>query len=86
MGYRVIGREHKNMVLALDSMLWLIENPLAAAIQPEERKARNIQVTDELKFRNIVLGMIVFPLLTGGLIALGAFIYRRRRKFVGEER
>ena len=85
LSYRVVGREHKNLILALDSMLWLTENPLAAAIQPEPRQSRNIQVTDELKFRNILLGMILFPILTGLLIGLGAYTYRRRRRFIGEE-
>ncbi len=85
LSYRVVGREHKNLIVALDSMLWLTENPLAATIQPEPRQSRNIQVTDELKFRNILLGMVLFPLLTGGLIGLGVYLYRRRRRFVGEE-
>ena len=84
LSYRVVGREHKNMILALDSMLWLTENPLAATIQPEPRQSRNIQVTDELKFRNILLGMFLFPILTGLLIGLGAYVYRKRRRFVGE--
>ncbi len=84
MRYRVLRREHRNVELAVDSVLWLTENPLAAAIQPKKRKSRSIRVTDDLKLRNMVLGIILFPVLIGLTTGLGVFFYRRKRKFIGE--
>ncbi len=76
--------DQRNVILAADSLFWLTESPLAAGLQPEERKTRAIQVTDELKLRNIVLGMILFPVGTGLIMAIGMWLYRRRRKFIGD--
>ena len=85
MSYRVARRRHHNETLAIDAALWLTESPLAAAIQPRKRKSRAVRATDSLKFRNILLGMVLFPLFTGGLVSLGALYYRRKRKFIGDE-
>lgn len=76
--------DHRNIILAADALFWLTENPLAAALVEKERVSRNIQVTDELKLRNIVLGMIVFPVGLGLAMAAGMWYFRKRRKFVGE--
>lgn len=76
--------DQRNIIMAADSLFWLTENKLAAGLQPEERKTRAIQVTDELKLRNIVLGMVLFPVGTGLVMAVGMWLYRRRRKFIGE--
>lgn len=76
--------ENVNMPLATQALFWMTENPLAAGLAPEERESRSVQVTDGLKFRLILLGLVVFPLgLTGGL-ALAVALYRRKRKFVEE--
>ncbi len=76
--------ENVNMPLATQALFWMTENPLAAGLAPEERESRSVQVTDALKFRLILLGLVIFPLgLTGGL-ALAVAMYRRKRKFVEE--
>ena len=72
----------KNLVLAADTVAWLTENPLASAIKPKKRTSRNKRVTDKLKFRNILLGIVFFPLGTGGLLFAGIYIYRRNRNFI----
>lgn len=77
--------DQRNIIMAADSLFWLTESPLAAGLQPEERKTRAIQVTDALKLRNILLGMVAFPVTTGVVMAVGMWFYRRRRKFIGDE-
>jgi len=85
MGYRVLHRQHMNLILASDVLFWLTESHLAGAIQPEKRKTRSIRVTDDLKFKNILLGMILFPLFTAILIGLAMYLYRTRRRFIGDQ-
>ncbi len=77
--------DQRNIILAADTLFWLTESPLAAGLVPEKRETRSIQVTDELKFRNMILGMVIFPLGTAIALAAGIVLYRRRRKFVGVE-
>ena len=76
--------DQRNVILAADTLFWLTESPLAAALTPKERKTRNIQVTDDLKFRNILLGMVLFPVLTVLVSALGVYFHRRKRSATGE--
>ncbi|MCE9598969.1 MAG: GldG family protein [Spirochaetia bacterium] len=71
--------DQRNIIMAQDSISFLLESPLAAGLIPEQRKSRSIPVTDSLKFKNILLGMILFPLATGGLTGFGVWFYRKRR-------
>jgi len=68
----------------LDSMLWLVGGSEIPGIVVKERTDRAIQVNDDLKLRNIVLGVFGFPVASGLLLALSLYLYRRRRKF-GEQ-
>ncbi|MBI3396555.1 MAG: Gldg family protein, partial [Spirochaetia bacterium] len=77
--------DQRNIILATDTLSWLTESPLAAALVPEKRESRSIQVTDELKFRNMLLGMLLFPVGTAVALAAAIAVYRRRRRFVGDE-
>lgn len=71
--------DQRNIILAQDSISYLLESPLAAALIPEQRKSRSIPITDELKTRNLILGVFAFPLGTVSLIGLGVFWFRRRK-------
>jgi hypothetical protein len=71
--------DQRNIILAQDSISYLLESPLAAALIPEQRKSRSIPITDDLKFRNLILGVFAFPLGTVTLIGLGVFFFRRRK-------
>ncbi|HNJ35260.1 MAG TPA: LPXTG cell wall anchor domain-containing protein, partial [Leptospiraceae bacterium] len=62
------------------SLSFLMENPIAAGLVPEQRKTRSIPVTEGLKFRNFILGVVAFPLSTVLLTLGGVWLYRRRRK------
>ena len=68
----------QNSLFATDSMLWLLESPLAATFTPLERPRHNVQVTDELKWRLILIGMFLFPI--GVALALGGSLIYHRRK------
>ena len=85
MQYLVMKRDHKNLLLAVDSLLWLTETPLVAAIQPKNIKFRSVQVTDSMKFKNILMGMVLFPLLTILLAVGGVYIYRTRHRNFGNK-
>lgn len=71
--------DQRNIILAQDSISYLLESPLAAALIPEQRKSRSIPITDDLKFRNLILGVFAFPLGTVTVIGLGVFFFRRRK-------
>lgn len=71
--------DQRNIILAQDSLSYLLESPLAAALIPEQRKSRSIPITDELKFRNLILGVFAFPMGTVALIGLYVFWYRKRK-------
>lgn len=77
--------DKRNIILAADSMFWLTESPLSAGLVPDERQSRSIQITDELKLKNMLLGIVIFPLGTALLLGLGIFIYRKKRRFIGEK-
>ncbi|HMU82577.1 MAG TPA: Gldg family protein [Leptospiraceae bacterium] len=72
--------DQRNIILAQDSLSFLMENPIAAGLVPEQRKTRSIPVTEGLKFRNFILGVVAFPLSTVLLTLGGVWLYRRRRK------
>ena len=69
---------NRNPLFATDSLFWLLESPLTASFTPLVRPTHNVQVTEELKWRLILIGMFLFPI--GVAIALGGalFYYRRR--------
>lgn len=77
--------DQRNIILGADTLFWLTESKIAAAMKIKERKTRNVQVTDDLKFRNLVLGMLLFPALIGMSLGAGVYLYRRKRKALGEE-
>lgn len=76
--------DKENVRFGLDSMLWLVGGSEIPGIVVKERTDRAIQVNDDLKLRNIVLGVFGFPVASGLLLALSLYLYRRRRKF-GEQ-
>ncbi len=71
--------DQRNIILAQDSLSFLLESPLAAALVPEQRKSRSIPVTDSLKFKNFILGAVAFPLSVVFLTLGGVWYYRRKR-------
>jgi hypothetical protein len=73
--------DHRNPILAADTLFWMTESKVAAALPAEPRKDRSIQITEELKLRNLILGIIVFPLGLSLLLALGLYLYRKNRRF-----
>lgn len=76
--------DKENLRFGLDSMLWLVGGSEIPGIVVKERTDRAIQVNDDLKLRNIVLGVFGFPVASGLLLALSLYLYRRRRTF-GEQ-
>ncbi|MCB1175209.1 MAG: hypothetical protein KDK39_16660, partial [Leptospiraceae bacterium] len=73
---------NSNMQLATDSLLWMTENPLIGELVSEDAAIESIQLTDAIKLRLMVLGVIVFPLLLGGGLAVAIGLYRKKRKFI----
>ncbi len=71
--------EKKNLHLAVESVLWLTENPLTAGLTSEPRESRRVQVSEELKLKNILIGIIIFPAGTVLLLSLGTWFYRKKR-------
>ena len=76
MGFPVAN---KNAILAADTLFWMTESRLAADIPPEKRDSRSIQITDDLKFRNMMLGMVLFPFATIIFSLSGVYFYRKKR-------
>ncbi len=73
--------DHKNILFATDLFLWLTANPIVASIEIEKRPLRNVRVTDELKWKLLLFGILVFPLSIGGGLAVITLIYRRKKRF-----
>ncbi len=73
--------DKENIRFGLDAMLWLIGGTDIPGIVVKERTDRAIQVNDDLKMRNIVLGVFGFPIASGLLLALSLYMYRRRKRF-----
>ncbi len=71
---------HQNFLLATDSLFWLLESSLTGTYKPVEGPQK-IQMTAFLKWKFLVIGMILFPILVGVLLASGLFLYRRKRTF-----
>lgn len=71
--------DHANARLGTDIVMWLAHEGDVPGVLIKERKDRSIQVSDALKIRNIALGVVGFPLLTGVALALAGYLYRRRR-------
>ena len=78
LGYPV---KHKNITLASQSLFWLTESPLVAALAPKEKQTRAIQITDESKFW-LVLFALLFPVVVGSALGVSIFWFRRKRRFV----
>jgi len=70
-----------NQRFSVDSMLWLVGGDDIAGVVVKPRLDRAIQVNDDLKMRNIVLGVFGFPLVTALMIGISLYLYRRRRRF-----
>ncbi|MCB1315518.1 MAG: Gldg family protein, partial [Leptospiraceae bacterium] len=73
-----------NQVLLVDSLMWMTENPLAAALIAEEPESETVQLTDEIKLRLLIFGLVLFPLGITITMIVAVVLYRRRRRFVGE--
>jgi len=71
--------KNNNLNFAANSLFWLTENKLTAAIIPPPRGTRNVQITEELKFKNMILGIVLFPSLTVLIFVFATYRYRRRR-------
>lgn len=78
LGYPV---KHKNITLASQSLFWLTESPLVAALAPKEKQTRAIQITDESKFW-LILFALLFPIVVGSALGFSIFWFRRKRRFV----
>ncbi|MCB1168733.1 MAG: Gldg family protein [Leptospiraceae bacterium] len=75
--------DHRNPILAADTLFWMTESQIAAALPAEPRKDRSIQITEELKLRNLILGMVIFPVGLSLILGLALYYYRRNRRFEG---
>lgn len=71
--------DHRNLILATDSMHYLTESHLAASLVREKRKTRMIRISDEVKTKNIFFGIVIFPLSATFLMWLGIYLYRKKR-------
>ena len=76
--------DHRNPILAADTLFWMTESEVAAALPAEPRKDRSIQITEELKLRNLILGIVVFPLGLSLALGLALYFYRKNRRFEGK--
>ena len=77
--------DHRNPILAADTLFWMTESEVAAGLPAEPRQDRSIQITEELKLRNLILGIVVFPLGLSIALGLGLYFYRKNRRFEGKE-
>ena len=75
--------EQRNAILAADTLFWMTESGVAAALPAEPRNDRSIQLTEDLKLRNLILGVVVIPIGLSLLLGLGLFFYRKNRRFQG---
>ena len=75
--------EQRNAILAADTLFWMTESGVAAALPAEPRNDRSIQLTEDLKLRNLILGVVVIPIGLSLLLGLGLYFYRKNRRFQG---
>ncbi|MEQ8353030.1 MAG: Gldg family protein [Leptospiraceae bacterium] len=78
--------DHRNPILAADTLFWMTESEVAAALPAEPRTDRSIQITEELKLRNLILGIVVFPLGLSMALGLAIYFYRKNRRFEGKDK
>ncbi len=71
---------HRNLLLASDSFFWLLESPLSATLAAKERPLRNVQVSEELKWRLLLFGVFLFPITLALALTAGLYYYRRRHR------
>ena len=71
--------KNNNSVLASDSLFWMTENPLAAGLKAEPVESRSIQVTDDMKFNNMIFGIVIFPVLIVLVTISGVMYYRKKQ-------
>ena len=76
-GMRFAMRHH-NALLASESFLWLAESPIAATLHEKEVPKRNILLTEQLKERLLLYGLLLFPVSMGIALGLLLYFYRRR--------
>lgn len=71
---------NSNLNLGLESMLWLVGQTEIPGVVIKERSNRAIQVSDELRSRNIILGVFGFPIC---MLLILVYLFRWRRKRIG---
>ncbi len=67
-----------NLQMATDSFLWLVESPLAGVLSAVEKPVRNVQLSDELKWKLMLYGMIIFPIVMALGMSYGIYYYRNK--------
>ena len=72
---------NQNMALASQSLFWMTESPLIAALAPKEQQTRTIQITDEAKFW-LILFALLFPVAVGLALGFSIYWFRKNRRFV----
>ncbi|MCB1324594.1 MAG: Gldg family protein [Spirochaetales bacterium] len=73
-----------NVRLIVDTMMWMVENPVVAGLVPDEPGEETTQLTDEIKFRIMLFGLVVFPVGISAIFAVLLYQYRRRRRFIDQ--
>lgn len=73
--------DHRNPILASDSLFWMTESDLAAGLVPQKKETRNIRVTDTMKLKNMIAGILLFPLTVAAGLGFAVFLYRKRTRF-----
>ena len=68
-----------NLQMVTDTFLWLVESPLAGSISSIDKKVKSTQLSDELKWKLMFYGILIFPLLMS--FGLGYLIYYYRNKY-----
>lgn len=70
--------DHKNSELLIESILWLTETDLVSGIPEEARVSRRIRITDDVKSRSVVYGVIIYPVTVVSLLSLILFLVRKK--------
>ena len=71
---------NSNVSFGLESILWLVGKTEIPGVVIKERSNRAIQVSDELKSRNIILGVFGFPIC---MLLILVYLFRWRRRRIG---
>ena len=68
---------HHNALLATDSFLWLVESNLTASLKERPVPHRSLVLSDQLKRKLFLYGLIAFPITAVFILTVLLYFYRR---------